>query len=330
MKPFTAFRINRDADKNIHASFQDIQLDDLTAGEVIIEVQWSGINYKDALAATGKGQILRSYPLNGGIDLTGLVIESSDERFAVGDEVLACGGGLSEVYDGGYAQIARLPASILTKIPAGLCQKEVITIGTAGLAAALAVIKLERNGQVPEMGPVLVTGATGGVGCIAIDILSKRGFEVAALTGKAEHNAFLTSLGATEIIDRHTLEISAAPMSRALWGGAIDNLGANVLSWLCATVRPEGSIASIGLAAGFKLNTTVLPFILRGVSLLGVNSVELTPERRADAWARLATDLKPQHLDNIIAKEIDFKALPNAFDDLINSQQIGRTIVKIA
>ena len=271
---FTAFRIHK-KDKAITSAFESISLNDLTTGEVIIKVAYSDINYKDALAATGKGRILRTYPLVGGIDLSGVVVSSEDERFIFGDKVLVCGAQLSELYDGGYSEYARVKADSVVPLPNALSLRDAMAIGTAGYTAAIAIQRMEDNGQIPERGPIVVTGATGGVGSFAINMLSSIGYEVIAFTGKSEQEGYLKELGATKLINRHEIEMGSKPLENAQWGGAIDNVGGETLSWLTRTTNVWGNIASIGLAGGIKLDSTVMPFILRGVSLIGINSVEM-------------------------------------------------------
>ncbi|WP_286232615.1 oxidoreductase [Thalassotalea sediminis] len=326
---FTAFRIHRNEDKSIRSGFEQITLSDLTDGEVVIKVAYSDINYKDALAATGKGQILRTYPLVGGIDLSGVIVSSADHRFSSGDKVLVCGAQLSEVYDGGYSEFARVKADSVVTLPQGLTLKDAMALGTAGYTAAIAVQRMEDNGQIPERGTILVTGATGGVGSFAINMLSNIGYRVAALTGKPDQYDYLTKLGASEIVDRHEVEMGKRPLEKAIWGGAVDNLGDETLSWLTKTVVPWGNIASVGLAAGFKLDTTVMPFILRGVSLLGINSIEMPFSVRDKAWQRIATDLKPTQLELIAPRTIPFKELETAFSAYIDGTVTARTIVEI-
>ncbi len=328
MEAFKAFRIHR-RDKQIVAGFEQLTINELTQGEVVVRVTYSGINYKDALAATGKGRILRKYPLNGGIDFSGTVISSEDSRYRAGDPVLVCGAQLSEVYDGGYSQVARVPSDAIIPLPGSLSLRDAMAIGTAGYTAAIAVCRMEDNGQVPERGPIVVTGATGGVGSLAIDMLSGIGYEVLAFTGKTEQEGYLKSIGASGLIDRNEIDMGNKPLENAQWGGAVDNVGGDTLAWLTRTVLPWGNIASIGLAGGFKLETTVMPFILRGVSLLGINSVEMPLSVRARAWERLGADLKPRHLDIIAQRTIEFDELPDAFDDYVNGKIIGRTVVRI-
>ncbi len=329
MQPFKAYRIHDD-NGNIRAGFETIGLDDLTEGDVVIRAAYSDVNYKDALAATGKGKILRKYPLVGGIDVSGRVVDSSNDRFRSGEAVVVCGCELSEIRDGGYAEYVRVPAECVVHLPESLSLFEAMAIGTAGFTAALAVDRMEQNGQTPEQGPILVTGASGGVGSVAIDILAARGYEVVAFTGKAEAEQYLKGLGAARLLLRSEVDYGKRPLEKAEWGGAVDNLGGEALTWLTRTVRPFGNIASIGLAAGFELNTTVMPFILRGVSLLGINSVICSPSVRQGVWARLGTDLRPRHLAQVVTRTVEFDALPGTFEEHISGTVTGRTVVRIA
>lgn len=329
MSSFKAYRIHNE-DGEIRAGFEQITLDDVTEGDVVIRSAWSDINFKDALAATGKGKILRKFPLVGGIDVAGRVESSDSKQFSPGDEVLVVGCELSETRDGGYAEFVRVPAECVVKLPESLTLFDAMGLGTAGFTAALAVERMEQNGQTPDHGPIVVTGATGGVGSVAVDILSGAGYEVAALTGKPDAAEYLRGLGASQVMLRDDVDLGKRPMERAEWGGAVDNLGGEVLTWLTRTVKPFGNIASIGLVASHELNTTVMPFILRGVSLLGINSVLCAPEVRRSVWERLGTDLKPRHLDRIVSRTINFDELPEAFDDFIEGNIKGRTVVKIA
>jgi NADPH2:quinone reductase len=329
MDKFRAYRID-EQDGKIVAGFQDLSVEDLTEGNVVVRVTHSTINYKDALAATGAGKILRRYPLNGGIDLAGVVVSSEDPEFQPGTVVLVNGCGLSETVDGGYSEYARLDSQSLVPIPDGLDAHQAMQLGTAGYTAALAVHRMEQNGQLPENGPVVVTGATGGVGSIAIDMLAGRGYEVVALTGKASEEDYLKSLGASGILLRDELDLGKRPMEKAQWAGAIDNLGGDYLTWLTRTMDYGGNIASIGLAASPALNTTVLPFILRAVCLLGINSVDTPRELRLAVWLRIAGDLKPQHLDVIGGQTIDFDDLPNSFQAFVDGKITGRIVVKIS
>jgi acrylyl-CoA reductase (NADPH) len=325
---FPAFRIHQ-RDGKIQALWEQLQLDELSAGEVVIRVSHSGINYKDALAATGAGKILRRYPLVGGIDLAGRVESSADPGYRRGDEVLVTGCGLSETRDGGYAAYARVPAASVVAMPPGLDAFSAMALGTAGFAAARGIMRMEINGQHPGMGPIAVTGATGGVGSIAIDALAAKGYEVVAITGKRASEPYLRALGAAQILYRDELSFEAQGLESARWGGAIDNAGGELLSWLLRTTRELGNVASIGLAAGAELHTTVMPFILRGVSLLGVNSSSSPRETRLAVWQRLATDLKPRHLDRIVTRTIDRAQLPAAFADYLKGGITGRTVVRM-
>jgi len=328
MKDFRAFRIDQQDDR-IVAGFTTMAVEDLTEGEVVVKVSHSTINYKDALAATGAGRILRKFPLNGGIDLAGNVVSSESTDFAEGDAVLVNGCGLSETLDGGYAEYARVPADAVVPIPDGMTAADAMRIGTAGYTAALAIHRMEQNGQLPGSGPVVVTGATGGVGSIAIDMLDARGYEAVAFTGKAEQADYLKSIGARNVLLRGEVDYGKRPMEKAQWAGAIDNLGGEALTWLTRTVGYGGNIASIGLAASHELNTTVLPFILRAVCLLGINSVDTPRDLRLTVWKRIGADLKPRHLDKIAANSIRFDELPDAFQAFIDGTVTGRTVVEI-
>ncbi len=328
MESFRAFRIDEE-DGKVVAAFKTLSIEDLTEGDVVVRVSHSTINYKDALAATGRGRILRRYPLNGGIDLAGVVVSSENADFQPGAEVLVNGCGLSETIDGGYSEYARINSESLVEIPEGMTPIEAMQIGTAGYTAALAIHRMEQNGQDPEQGPVVVTGATGGVGSIAIDMLNGRGYEAVALTGKATEEAYLREIGAARILLRDKIDLGKRPMEKAEWAGAIDNLGGEYLTWLTRTMRYGGNIASIGLAASPALNTTVLPFILRAVCLLGINSVETPKDLRRAVWQRIGGDLKPQHLDTIGHKTISFDELPDAFQAYIDGTVTGRVVVTI-
>jgi NADPH2:quinone reductase len=328
MSSFKAFRIHSEGGK-IQARFEQVRLDDLAAGDVVIRVTHSDINYKDALAATGAGRILRRYPLVGGIDLAGVVESSADPRYRPGEAVLVTGCGLSETHDGGYAQVARVPGDWVIPMPRGLDASTAMAIGTAGFTAALAIHRMEQNGQQPAGGPIVVTGASGGVGSIAIDMLSVRGYRVVAVSGKEEAAPYLKELGASEILLRREIDLGSRPLENARFAGAIDNLGGDTLAWLTRTVDFWGNIASIGLASGAELKTTVMPFILRGVALLGINSSATRREWRLAVWQRIATDLRPRHLARIVTRTIEFDELPAAFPAYIEGRVTGRTVVRI-
>ncbi len=328
MQDFRAYRID-EQDGSVVADFSTLNIDDLSDGDVVVKVSHSTINYKDALAATGKGRILRRYPLVGGIDLAGTVVSSESEGIEEGDSVLVNGCGLSETRDGGYAEYARVPAAAMVPIPQGMTPLQAMQIGTAGYTAALAIHRMEHNGQAPENGPVVVTGATGGVGSLAIDMLSVRGYDAIAFTGKADQTDYLKSIGASSVLIRGDVDYGRRPMEKAEWAGAIDNLGGDALTWLTRTVDYGGNIASVGLAAGIELNTTVLPLILRAVCLLGINSVDTRRDLRLAVWRRIGDDLRPRHLDEIAANLIHFDELPQHFDAFIQGTVVGRTVVEI-
>ena len=326
MSDFSAFRIH--TDDQHRAGVEQIQLDDLSPGEVVIRTAWSSVNYKDALAGTGQGKILRKSPLTGGIDVAGHVVESADDRFKEGDAVLVTGCGLSETRDGGYGAYARLPAEWTIPIPDGLTPREAMAIGTAGFTAALSLWRMTNNGQTPDMGPIVVTGASGGVGMLAIDIFTRAGFEVHAISGKVEHFRFLQDLGARQCISRHKLYWGQRPLESATWAGAVDNVGGEMLDGLTRVIEPWGNIASCGMAGGIELHTTVMPFIIRGIGLLGINSAGCPYRIREELWGRLASDLKPASLERIITDETDLAGLPDVFDRMLAGKSLGRTIVR--
>jgi putative YhdH/YhfP family quinone oxidoreductase len=326
---FRAFRIHNDA-SGYKAGIEPMQTGDLSPGEVLVKVAYSSINYKDALAGTGKGKILRRFPLNGGIDVAGYVIASADPAFKEGDQVLCTGSGLSETRDGGFAEYARLESKWTIPLPAGLTLRESMALGTAGFTAALALYQMIRNGQTPEMGPIVVTGATGGVGSLAIDILTRAGFEAHAITGKIDHFDYLQSLGARQCIARKELHWGQRPLETAHWAGAIDNVGGDMLAGLTRVIKPYGNIAICGNAGGIALATTVMPFILRGLSLVGIASAGTARSIRDRIWEHLAGDWKPLHLDRIAAKEVGLDALDGVFATMIDGGSLGRTVVRVA
>jgi acrylyl-CoA reductase (NADPH) len=329
MASFKAFRIHEE-NKKVVARFEQLRLDDLGAGDVVVRVTHSDINFKDVLAATGAGKILRRYPLVGGIDLAGVVESSTDSRYSVGDPVLVTGSGLSETHDGGYAEFARVQGDWIIPMPPGLDAASAMGLGTAGFTAALAIHRMERNGQTPDRGPIAVTGASGGVGSIAIDMLAGRGYDVVAVSGKSASHDYLTMLGAKTILARQELQLGSRPLESVRFAGAIDNVGGDILTWLTRTVDYWGNIASIGQTGGAKLETTVMPFILRGISLLGINSSATPRGPRLEVWNRIATDLKPRHLDRIVTRTISFDELPDAFAAYLQGSVTGRTIVRIS
>ncbi len=329
MSKFKAFRISETADRKIEAAYTDFTLDELDPGAVVVKVAYSTINYKDALAGTGKGRILRRASCIGGIDLSGTVESSEDARFKPGDRVLATGHDLGVSHHGGYAEYARVPADWLVKLPGTMNLKEAMAFGTAGFTAGLGIVRMEQVGLKPANGPVIVSGATGGVGSISVDSLAGLGYHVVALTGKAEEEGYLKRIGAKEIMLRKDLDLAKIkPLDRATWAGAVDNLGGDVLAWMTSTMQIGGAIAAIGLAASHELKTTVMPFILRGVSLLGIDSVNCPMPQRLDVWRRLAGDMKPVHLGEMI-RVVKFDDLPAAFPAFIEGKIRGRTVVEV-
>lgn len=324
---FNAFRIHND-ERGYRSGVEKVSLDDLASGEVVIKTEYSSVNFKDALAGTGQGKILRRFPLVGGIDVAGRVVASTDPAFKEGDAVLATGSGLSETRDGGYSEYARLEARWAIPLPAGLTLRESMILGTAGFTAALALFRMLENRQQPGMGPLAVTGASGGVGSLAIDIFTRAGFEVHAISGKAEQHAYLRQLGATEVLGRDALA-TRRPMESARFGGGLDNVGGPMLTSLLAQCVPYGNIASAGLAASADLDATVMPFIIRGVSLLGVASAGTARDVREQVWQHLASDWKPAHLETICTRETTLDGLPDVFAGMLAGGSLGRTLVTI-
>ena len=327
MSSFKAFRIAT-TDGRISGAIVDTTLDELTPGDVVIKAEYSSVNYKDALAATGTGKILRRFPLIGGIDVAGTVSSSVDRRFREGDRVLVTGYDLGVAQDGGYGAFVRVPGDWVVRLPDGLAPRDAMILGTAGFTAGLAIVRLERNGLAPAQGPVAVTGATGGVGSVAIAALARLGYHVTAISGKDDARDYLMSLGAREILSRTTLTMGTRPLEAARWAGAIDAVGGDMLAWLTRTTNYWGSIASTGLTGGVELRTTVMPFILRGVSLIGIDSAMCPMPIRSEVWRRLATDMKPADL-NAIAHEITLDGLSAAFETLLAGKARGRFVVNL-
>ena len=328
MNSFKIFRIHEREGKTV-AGFEQAQLEDLDAGEVVVKVAYSSVNYKDALAGTGAGKVIRRFPCVGGIDLSGIVVESSDARFAQGDAVIATSFDLGVSHDGGYAEYARLPADWLVRAPRGMSLKHAMVIGTAGYTAALGVARMEHNGLAPQNGPVIVNGATGGVGSVAIDILAQRGYRVTALTGKDSESDYLRRIGASEVMLRSSIDVAKIrPLDKALWAGGVDNLGGDTLAWMLSTMQQSATVASIGLAANHAWKASVMPFILRGVSLLGIDSGYTPNPQRQQIWDRLADDLKPAHLDDMV-RVIPLSQLPDVFQDFLDAKVRGRIVVDI-
>lgn len=325
--PFLAFRVFED-DGKVQGRVVHATVEELSPGSVVIAATHSSVNYKDALAATGAGKIIRHFPLIAGIDAAGTVASSEDGRFRVGQPVLVTGFDLGVAHDGGYAGLVRVPAEWVVPIPDGLDTFEAMAIGTAGFTAALSIVELERNGLMPAQGPMIVTGATGGVGSLAVQMLAARGYQVTALTGKDGEHDFLRSLGAATVLSRHNLQMGTRPLEKSLWAGAIDVAGGEILAWLTRTMMYNGAIASSGLTGGTELKTTVLPFILRGTKLLGIDSAMCPMTTRLEVWRRIATDLKPTRLQTV-ATTIGLDELPGAFTTLLSSAARGRYVVKI-
>lgn len=328
MDNFRALRVHA-AGKGVEPRLENISLDDLSEGEVVIRCAWSCINYKDALAITGAGKIMRNFPLVAGIDVAGTVVASTSAECKEGDEVVVTSAGLGETRDGGFAEYARLPIESVIPLAAGFSMREAMILGTAGFTAALAVHRMEQNGQRPANGPVAVNGASGGVGSVATDLLAGRGYEVHAITHKATAADYLRRLGAAQVLSPDELDMGTRPLEKARWAGAVDNLGGDMLSWFTRSMEYGGNVASIGLAASHKLETTVMPFILRGVNLLGINAVDTPRELRMEVWQRLAGDLRPRHLDAIVNGEITLDEVPAGMQDWIDGKVTGRKLVRL-
>lgn len=324
---FRAYRVHSQ-DKSARGRVETIGIDALAPGELVVKTAYSSVNYKDALAGTGAGKILRSYPLVGGIDVAGHVVQSSDARFKEGDAVLVTGCGLSETRDGGFGEYARIEARWAMPLPHGLSLREAMILGTAGFTAALSLYRMEANGQTPDMGPVVVTGATGGVGMLAIDLLTTAGYEAHAITGKVDQFDALIALGARQCVARGELSFGVRPIETAHWAGAIDNVGGDMLAGLTRVIHPYGNIASCGMAGGADLHTTVMPFIIRGVSILGIASAGTPYNIRRVIWERLASMWKPQHLDTILTKTISLNELDGVFATMLAGGSFGRTLVQ--
>ena len=323
-----AYRIFNENNK-IDGRIVDVPVADIGRGEVVFKTAYSSVNFKDALAATGVGgKIIRNYPLIGGIDAAGTVMSSGDARFKPGDEVICTSYDMGVAHDGGYSEICRVPADWVVPLPKGLTLLDAMALGTAGYTAGLAVELLELNGLAPNNGKVLVNGATGGVASLAIDMLAAKGYSVTAVTGKTAEHDFLRSLGAAEILDRAKIDFGTRPLEKPLWAAAFDSVGGEQLAWLTRTLQPQGLVASFGNAGGIDLKTTVLPFILRGVRLIGVDSAATPMPLRRRVWERLAGDLKPRHL-GAITQMIGLTDLPGYFERMLKGGTRGRAVVRI-
>lgn len=325
----TKFRALRVVDTSTPCNIHNMTMDELPAGEVTIKVAYSSVNYKDALAATGQGHIVRHFPLSLGIDLSGVVEKSADPKFKSGNPVIVTGYDLGTNHDGGYAEYARVPAEWVVALPQGLSLYHAMCIGTAGFTVALAIKRLEDNQQTPDQGAFIVTGATGGVGSFAVYLLATLGYEVVALSRKPDSQAYLQALGATKVMTYPDMKNDNMPLLKGQWGGGLDNVGGEVLEWLTKTVKPWGNIISIGLTAGTQLHTSVMPFILRGVSLIGVSSSNCPSHYRQDLWNRLATDLSSSAWDKFVLNTVTLEELSSVFDSLLQGENIGRIIVAL-
>ena len=329
MQTFKAYR-TFEKDKAVSSRFVDLTLDELDAGDVVVKTKYSTINYKDALSYNGTGRIMRKYPTVAGIDMAGTVEESADPRWKRCDKVIVHGYDMGVAHDGGYAERVRVPADWIVRRPESMTAFDAMTLGTAGFTAAQAVLLMEHNGLKPDGGPVAVTGATGGVGSVAVEILAKSGYHVVAITGKAKEADYLKGIGAKEVLLREAIDLSKIrPLDKATWAGAVDNLGGDLLAWLLATMKIGGTAASVGLAADVKLHTTVMPFILRGVHLLGVDSANCPMAQRQKIWNKLAVEWRPDSVHDQV-RTIDFDELPTHFDAYLKGLVRGRTVVRIA
>ncbi|UOQ84906.1 NADPH:quinone oxidoreductase family protein [Gracilibacillus salinarum] len=326
---FEAFVVNK-TDATFSTNIQNLILDDLSDGDVLIKVAYSSVNYKDALASSENGKVASSYPLVPGIDLAGTVVSSNTDRFREGDQVIATSYDIGVAHNGGYSEYARIPAEWIVPLPQGLSVKEAMIYGTAGFTAALSVNRLEDNGLIPQKGKVLVTGATGGVGSLAVAMLAKKGYHVVASTGKQSEKEYLRSLGAKEIISREDVyDGQVKPLDKEQWAGVIDPVGGEPLASVLSKVQYNGSVAVSGLTAGVQVPTTVFPFILRGINLLGIDSVNCPMEMRKKVWQRLSTDLKLDNLDEIVEKEIPLSELPANLTSILKGNIRGRILVKL-
>jgi putative YhdH/YhfP family quinone oxidoreductase len=328
MEHAKSYRIFNENNK-IEGRIVDVPVADIGRGEVVFRTAYSSVNFKDALAATGVGgRIIRNYPLTGGIDAAGTVMSSGDARFKPGDEVICTSYDMGVAHDGGYSEICRVPADWVVPLPKGLTLLDAMALGTAGYTAGLAVELLELNGLAPKNGKVLVNGATGGVASLLIDMLAAKGYAITAVTGKAAEHDFLRSLGAAEILDRAQIDLGSRPLEKPLWAAAFDSVGGEQLAWLTRTLQPQGLIASFGNAGGIDLKTTVLPFILRGVRLIGVDSAATPMPLRQRVWGRLAGDLKPRHFA-AITQVISLADLNAYFGRMLQGGIRGRAVVRI-
>jgi acrylyl-CoA reductase (NADPH) len=326
---FKAYRTFED-NKVVSSRFVEMTTDELDPGDVVVRTKYSTINYKDALSYNGAGRIMRKYPCNAGIDMAGTVESSGDARWKRGDKVIVHGYDMGVAHDGGYSEYVRVPGDWVVRRPESMTAFDAMTLGTAGFTAALAIMRMEHNGLKPENGPVAVTGATGGVGSVAIEILAKLGYHVVAITGKPEETHYLKVLGAREVMQRQTIDLSKIrPLEKSTWAGAVDNLGGDILAWLLATMKVGAAVGAVGLAADMKLNTSVAPFILRGVALVGADSANCAMSLRQKVWNKLAVEWRPDQVHDQV-RTIDFEDLPTHFDPYLKGMVRGRTVVRVA
>ena len=326
---FPAFVVRNDGE-SVATGVEELHLGDLPEGEVLVEVAWSSVNYKDAMVTVPGNRVARTSPLVPGVDLAGVVVASDDPDLAPGTAVLAHGGDIGVARHGGYARYARVPAGVALALPEGLSARDAMAIGTAGFTAALSVDQLEQHGMRPGEGPVLVTGASGGVGSFAVVLLAARGYEVAASTGKSDEHDWLRALGAAEVIGRDDIDKAGGRvLGPEHWAGAVDCVGGETLARALQGLRYGAAVAASGLTGGTALETTVYPFITRGVALLGVDSVRTPVERRRQVWGRLGTDLRPAHLDDLIAAEVPLQGVAHALSDILAARVRGRLLVRL-
>ena len=328
MKEFRAFRVHSENNK-ITGRIEDLNISALSQGDVVIKAAYSCVNYKDALAATSALKLVHNFPRVIGINVSGHVISSSDKRFREGDEVLVTGYEFGINHDGGYSEYCRVPADWVVPLPKKMSMFNAMAIGTAGFTVALCIQRLEENNQTPCLGQFVVTGATGGVGNFAIDIMSTLGYEILAVTGKINSRESLIAFGAKDILDRNVIKSDGPPLEKGQWGGAIDNVGGDILAWLTRTMKPGGNIASVGLAGGAHFNTSVMPFILRGISVLGINAPACTMSMRTHLWNRLVNDLAPKNIDKIVTNVVQLEDLSSVFENMLAGKTLGRTVVAI-
>jgi putative YhdH/YhfP family quinone oxidoreductase len=329
VQKFKAYRTFQE-NNAVVSRFVEMAADDLDAGDVVVRTKYSTINYKDALSYNGAGKIMRKYPTNAGIDMAGTVESSADSRWKRGDKVIVHAYDMGVAHDGGYAEFVRVPGDWIVRRPESMTAFDAMTLGTAGFTAAQAIMLMEHNGLKPENGPVAVTGATGGVGSVAVEILAKSGYEVVAITGKKEETRYLKGLGAKDVVQRQSIDLSKLrPLDKSTWAGAVDNLGGDLLAWLLSTMKVGGTVGAVGLAADMKLHTTVAPFILRGVSLLGADSANCPMATRQKIWNKLAVEWRPDQVHDQV-RTIDFEDLPTHFDPYLKGMVRGRTVVRIA